>query len=158
MRESIKKGFGFGLTSGIITTLGLMVGLQASTDSKLAVIGGIIIIAIADALSDSLGMHISEEFNEKNSQKKVWESTLSTFLSKFIFAISFIIPVLIFNLSMAIIISIIWGLFLISIFSFYISKTNHYNPIKIVTEHLLIAIFVIIVTHYLGLFVKAYFG
>ncbi len=50
MKAQIRKGFGFGLTSGIITTLGLIVGLHSSTHSKLAVIGGVIIIAIADAL------------------------------------------------------------------------------------------------------------
>ena len=46
MKESVKKGFGFGLTSGVITTLGMMVGLNASTGSRTAVIGGIIAIAI----------------------------------------------------------------------------------------------------------------
>ena len=59
MKESVKKGFGFGLTSGVITTLGMMVGLNASTGSRTAVIGGIIAIAIADAFSDAVGMHIS---------------------------------------------------------------------------------------------------
>ncbi|GAI31399.1 unnamed protein product, partial [marine sediment metagenome] len=39
MKHSIKTGFSFGLTSGIITTLGLMVGLHSSTGSKLVVIG-----------------------------------------------------------------------------------------------------------------------
>ena len=58
MKESVKKGFGFWLTSGVITTLGMMVGLNASTGSRTAVIGGIIAIAIADAFSDAVGMHI----------------------------------------------------------------------------------------------------
>jgi len=70
MKNSIKKGLGFGLTSGIITTLGLMIGLYFSTKSMLAVIGGIIIIAVADSLSDSLGMHISEETNKKKFEKR----------------------------------------------------------------------------------------
>lgn len=54
MRLSLKKEFSFGLTSGVITTLGMMVGLHSSTHSKLAVIGGIIAIAIADAFSDAV--------------------------------------------------------------------------------------------------------
>ena len=60
-KHSLRIGFSFGLTSGIITTLGLMVGLHAGTHSRLAVIGGILTIAIADAFSDALGIHISEE-------------------------------------------------------------------------------------------------
>ena len=58
MKISIRKGFGFGLTSGIITTLGLMIGLTFGTSSKAIVLGGIILIAVADALSDAMGMHV----------------------------------------------------------------------------------------------------
>lgn len=39
------------MTSGIITTLGLMVGLEAGTESKLAVIGGNITITGAQLFS-----------------------------------------------------------------------------------------------------------
>ena len=67
MKQSLKTGFSFGLTSGVITTLGLMVGLHAGTHSRLAVIGGIVTIAVADALSDALGIHIPEA--SKNNGK-----------------------------------------------------------------------------------------
>ena len=71
MKHSIKTGFSFGLTSGIITTLGLMVGLQSGTHSQLAVIGGILTIAVADAFSDALGIHIAEESENKHSSKEI---------------------------------------------------------------------------------------
>ena len=61
MEHSFRVGMSFGLTSGIITTLGLIVGLHSGTHSKLAVIGGILTIAMADAFSDALGIHVSEE-------------------------------------------------------------------------------------------------
>ncbi len=158
MKNSIKKGFGFGLTSGIITTLGLIVGLHSSTNSVLIIIGGIIIIAVADSLSDSLGIHISEEFNHKNSQKEIWEATLSTLFFKFVFAMSFIFPFILLELSTAMIVSVIWGLSLISIFSFYIAREKKQSPVKPIIEHLLIAILVIVATHYVGDFVRIYFG
>ncbi|MBU1246306.1 MAG: hypothetical protein KKH88_03025 [Nanoarchaeota archaeon] len=150
MRVSIKKGFSFGLTSGIITTLGLMVGLHATTNSALFVIGGILVIAIADAMSDALGIHISEEFENHHSTKQIWESTITTFLTKFIFSLTFIIPVLLLPLSTAIIVSIVYGLTLITIFSYYMAKEQKVNTYKIIFEHLIIAIIVIIVTHYIG--------
>ena len=67
MKLSIRKGFSFGLTSGIITTLGLIVGLYSGTGSKTIVLAGIIVIAVADALSDSVGIHISEEAENKHT-------------------------------------------------------------------------------------------
>jgi len=156
MKLSIKKGFSFGLTSGIITTLGLMVGLDSSTKSSLVVIGGIIVIAIADACSDALGIHVSEESENKHTTKEIWESTIVTFFSKFIFASIFVIPVILLPLKTAILISIITGLSLITIFSFILAKGENMKASSVIFEHLFIAIIVIIVTHYVGDFVATF--
>lgn len=158
MKISIKKGLGFGLTSGIITTLGMIVGLGASTQSQAAVIGGIFIIAIADALSDALGVHVSEEAENQHSQKEIWESTAATFCSKFVFALTFIAPVLLFPLTTAIIVSIIWGLSLIILFSYYIARQQkEVTPFSVILEHLVIAVTVIIITHFVGSWVNKVF-
>jgi len=158
MKNSIKKGLGFGLTSGIITTLGLIIGLYFSTKSILAVIGGIIIIAIVDSLSDSLGIHISEETNPKNSKREIWESTCSTFCFKFIFAISFIIPFLFFEALTAIVLCIFWGLLLISLFSYYLALSRKQPPFKTIAEHFIITVVVIIITYFVGSLVNKVFS
>lgn len=151
MKISIRKGFGFGLTSGIITTIGLIIGLYSGTHSKTVILAGILVIAIADAFSDSLGMHISEEGgSKKTTTKEVWETTLSTFLFKFIFASTFVIPIILFQLGAAVIIDIIWGLLLLAVFSFHIAKQRKLNPAKVIAEHLFIAIAVIIITYFVG--------
>ena len=158
MKVSIRKGFGFGLTSGIITTIGLMVGLNSGTHSKTVVLGGILFIAIADSLSDALGIHISEESGSKRvTKKQIWESTTSTFLFKFIFALSFIIPILILSLQTAVIVSVVWGLALLTIFSFYIAKKKNKSPGKAIAEHLIIAIIVIVTTHFVGKWISTIF-
>ena len=115
MKESVKKGFGFGLTSGVITTLGMMVGLNASTGSRTAVIGGIIAIAIADAFSDAVGMHI-----------------------------------LVFQLSMAILVSVCWGVSLVIIFSWHLANLKGSKIYRVVLEHVAIVGLVIFITHYVG--------
>jgi len=150
IKQSFKTGLGFGLTSGVITTLGLMIGLHSGTNSKIAVLGGILVIAVTDALSDAFGIHLSEESSKKRTKREVWESTISTFLSKFLIALTFIIPVLFLPLLKAIIVSIMWGLLLIGFFSFYIARQQKEKSQKVVLEHILIAVFVIIITHYLG--------
>jgi len=150
MKHSLKTGFSFGVTSAIITTLGLMVGLNSSTHSKLVVIGGILTIAIADAFSDALGIHVSEESENKHTVKEIWESAASTFLAKLIFTLTFTIPVLLLPLSTAIIVSIIYGLFLLGICSFFMAKGQNTKKLTVITEHLTIALLVIILTHYFG--------
>jgi len=158
MRHSLKTGFSFGLTSGIITTLGLIVGLHSGTHSRIVIIGGIITIAIADAFSDSVGIHISEESEGKHNSREIWESTISTLLSKFIFSISFVIPILLLSLSTAITISLIWGFSLIGIFSYYTAKLRKSKPWKSILEHLAIALLVIFITHYVGVWVSITFN
>lgn len=150
MIHSIKIGFSFGITSGIITTLGLIVGLHSGTHSRLAIIGGILTIAIADAFSDALGIHISEESENKHTEKEIWGSTIATFFSKFVFSATFIIPVLLFSLTTAVIVGIIWGLSLLGIFSYYLAREQNAKPHKVIIEHLLIAILVMIISHYIG--------
>ena len=154
-KHSIKIGLSFGLTSAIITTLGLMVGLHSGTGSKLVVISGILIIAIADAFSDALGIHISEESENTHSTKEIWESTIATFFSKFIFASSFIIPLLLFPFNIAIVVSVLYGLVLLSLFSLYMAKEQGEKPWKVIGEHLVIAIVVIVLTHYVGEWIGA---
>lgn len=155
MKLSIRKGVGFGLTSGIITTLGLIVGLYYGTHSLNIIIGGILLIAIADAMSDAMGIHISEEFENHHTAKEIWESTISTFLSKFIFALVFIVPFLFLQLFTAIVVCIVWGLSLITGFSYYLARKQKINAGKVILEHLFISIIVIIATHYVGSFVAS---
>lgn len=150
MKKSYKKGLSFGLTSAVITTLGLMVGLNSGTGSKLAVISGILIIALADAFSDSLGIHISEEADRKNKPRHIWEATIVTFLSKFLFALTFVIPFLFFDLKISSLISIAWGIILLSVLSFQVGKQGRENPYRVVGEHLFIAVIVIILSYLLG--------
>lgn len=150
MRRSIKEGLSFGLTSGVITPLGLMMGLNTSTGSRIAIIGGILTIAIADALSDALGMHMSEESNKKNSHKAVWESTIATFLAKFLIAISFLVPFVFFSLGVSIVITIVWGLLLLIFFNYLLAKDRGESPIEMIRAHLILAIIVLVISHYAG--------
>jgi len=150
MKHSIRTGFSFGLTSGVITTLGLMAGLHSGTHSRMVVIGGILTIAIADAFSDALGIHIAEELNKKRTTKEIWESTVSTFLSKFVFTLTFVVPLFLFQLLTAIIVSAVWGLSLLSILSWHIAKEQKVKAWKVVMEHVVIALVVVILTHYVG--------
>jgi VIT1/CCC1 family predicted Fe2+/Mn2+ transporter len=158
MKLSYLKGLSFGLTSGIITTLGMMVGLHSGTHSKLAVVGGIITIAIADAFSDALGIHISEESQNSHTNRQIWESTVSTFAAKFFFAFTFLIPVLLIELNKAIWVSIAWGLSVLFAISYWMAIDQRKKPFHVIREHVGIAILVIIITHYVGDWVSNTFG
>jgi vacuolar iron transporter family protein len=150
MKASWKTGLSFGLTSGVITTLGLMVGLHAGTHSRAVVLGGILTIAVADALSDAMGIHLAEESKNSGPASQVWEATLATFAAKFVIAGTFVVPVLTRPLDQAIVISIGWGLFLLTALSFFLARVQSIAPWKVIGEHLLIALCVVAITHVVG--------
>ena len=158
MKSSAIKGFCFGLTSGTITTLGMIVGLNAGTGSRAVVMGGILSIAIADSFSDALGIHVSEESDHNKSHREAWASTFATFFSKLLFASTFMIPIVFFELSRAITVSIVWGLAILGVLSFFIARSQKNNPLMVISEHLSIAVLVIILTHYTGHFIQNNFG
>jgi len=150
MRHPIMTGLSFGLTSGVVTTLGLMVGLYSGTRSRAAVIGGVLVIAVADSLSDALGIHVSEESENKHTLREIWEATLATFAAKLTVTASFLVPLIFLDLAAAVLVSVVWGYVLIGLFSFYISRGHEPRPWKVVVEHFLIATIVIAATHYIG--------
>lgn len=158
MKTSYVKGISFGLTSGIITTLGMMVGLFSGTHLRLAVIGGVLTIAIADAFSDALGIHISEEAENKIPYKAVWEATFATFIAKFVFAITFLVPVLLLDLTMAVWVSIAWGFLLLGSISYLMARDQKEPAWKVIGEHWGIMALVIVITHYVGVWISVTFG
>lgn len=157
MKSPVLAGFGFGLGSGIVTTLGLMVGLVSGTGSKLAVLGGIITIAFADALSDAFGMHLSRKGVGEKDNKSVWVSTVSTFVFKSLFASFFVIPVLLFDLSVAVLVSVLWSVLLLTWYSHVLSNLYGLSFSKTIVEHLFLAFTVVVGSYFMGLLVKLVF-
>lgn len=158
LRKSMRTGASFGLTSGVITTLGLMIGLNAGTHSVPVVVGGILTIAIADALSDALGIHIAEESKNSHSAREIWLATVTTFVAKFIMALSFLVPVLLFELGTAVLVSLGWGLGVIAALSYVIARAQGAAPWRVIGEHLLIALVVVASTWAVGRWVAQVFA
>lgn len=156
--DGARTGLFFGATSGVITTIGLIVGLNSGTRSVTAVIGGILVIAVADAMSDALGIHLAEEADPSTDHRHVWSATITTFFAKFLFAISFVVPVLLLPLGPAVAASVLWGLLVIVVLSYFLARSQGESPLAIIAEHVGIAIVVLVCSHFIGVWVARTFG
>ncbi|MGI9590825.1 MAG: hypothetical protein ACR2P8_05615 [Myxococcota bacterium] len=156
--HSLQVGLSFGLVSGAITSLGLVVGLAYGTESRLAVIGGIVTIAIADSFSDALGIHVSEEAEGVHSKSEIWMATAATFCSKFVTSASFLVPILLLELQLAVWVSIAWGLAAVGALSWVVARQESVSRWGAVLEHVSVAVVVIVVTGLLGRWVSATFA
>ena len=156
--KGARTGLFFGATSGVITTIGLVTGLNAGTGSVAAVLGGIFVIAVADAMSDALGIHLAEEADPNATALHIWSATVITFLTKFVFSLSFAVPLLLLPLGEAVVVSIAWGMLVIAVLSYLLARVQGERPLMIIAEHLGIAILVVVLSHLIGEWVNRTFA
>ena len=148
--------FSFGVTSAIITNLGLIVGLEALSHAKVSIVSAILVIALADNIADSFGIHIYQE-SECKAAREVWLSTMTNFLARFFVSISFIILVLLLPIHIAVVCSVFYGLLLLAVMSYSIAKCRDVHPYYAVIEHLTIASVVIVASKIVSKFIPGMF-
>jgi len=158
LEKGTRTGLFFGATSGVITTLGLMVGLQSGTRSLAAVFGGVFVIAISDSMSDALGIHLAQESDPESTRGQIWAATLWTFASKFIVAISFLLPLIWLPLDQAVMISVVWGVLIVTVMSYLAARLQQAPAWRAVGEHVAIALLVVALSHYVGVWVHSAFA
>ena len=148
--------YSFGTTSAIITNLGLITGLDTLTSPKMSIISSILVIALVDNIADSLGIHVYQE-SECITEKEVWFSTMTNFLARVLVSATFILLVALLPIKIAVLSSVGWGLFLLAVLSYTIAKNREISPYRAMIEHISIAVFVVIGSHFLGEFIISKF-
>ena len=139
--------FSFGGTSGIINNMAIITGLNTLSNAKISIIGSLLVVALADNISDTLGIHIYQE-SEGLTKKEVWITSLTNFFSRFLVCLGFIFIVYFLPIKLSVSVSIIYGLLVLSIISYLISRRKKVNPWMAITEHIFIAIIVISLSQY----------
>lgn len=156
--KGTRTGIYFGATSGVITTIGLIAGLYAGTDSLVAVLGGIFVVAVSDAMSDALGIHLAQEADPDSNSSHIWAATVSTFLTKLFVALTFALPLMFLSLGIAVLVSVGWGLIVIVLLSYYLARAQKTAVLPVVAEHLGIAVVVVVLAHFIGVWVQKVFS
>jgi vacuolar iron transporter family protein len=151
-----ERRFIFGATTAVITNMGLVTGLFFSPNAKMNIIGSILVIALADNISDSLGIHIFQEA-EKLKIKEVWLSTLSNFLTRFLVSMVFVVTIVFVPMRQAVVGLIVLGMVLLAVISYFVARSQNRNPIVAITEHIGIAVIVILASHWIGEWILGHF-
>jgi hypothetical protein len=145
--------YSMGATSAIVTSMGLIAGLAHGGDSKTSIIAGLLIIAVVDNISDSLGIHIYKE-SEGASVQEIKLSTLGNFFIRLILTLTFVLIVYMFPPNAALMIASAWGLTLLTILSYMISKVKMTSPVREMAYHLTVAVMVILGCKLMGNFIS----
>jgi len=147
------RGYSYGSTAAIVTSVGLIIGFGAAAVSKAAVVSGLLIIAFADNISDSLSIHVYQE-SENLEGRAAFRATLTNFVARLLVALSFVGIVLV--LPMASVVAIVWGIALLAGLTYVLARHRHVHPSKEIIKHLVVAFVVIVVSRMLGGWIAAH--
>lgn len=149
VREGL-QGATFGMMEGVIVALGILMGLSA-TNNRLILLVGIITCGLADALGNAAGFHVSEETEEFHTRSEVWKSTILCFLSTITVIFILAIPVLFLALTQAIIVSGLVGMVILAFLGYFVNRIRRKNEaLKTIIEYVLMGAFVSVVCYWVG--------
>jgi len=144
------QGATFGMMEGVIVALGILMGLSA-TGNRLILLVGIITCGLADALGNAAGFHVSEETEEYHTRREVWKSTILCFLSTIIVFFILAIPVLFLPLTQAIIVSGLVGMVILAFLGYFVNRIRRKKEaLKTIIEYVLMGASVSFVCYWVG--------
>ena len=157
-RSEFKKlqNYILGSSAAIMTNISLIVGMGTARAGKVSILSGLFTVALADNISDSLGVHLYKE-SEGYAERLSSLATVLNFLSRLLVSLTFVAIVLIFPLSQAIIVGIVWTLLLLTLISYLVTRSNQENSILQIIRHVLIAAIVILLSWGVGHLIADYF-
>lgn len=151
------RSVSFGSPAAIVTSMGLIIGLNAATAPKAAVIGSLMIIGIADNLTDSLSVHIYQEA-EKLAHRRAFATTVANYIARLVVTFSFVLLVLLSPGPVAIFSGILWGFFLLSGLTYLLAKARGVSPLAEIYKHAGVAFVVICISKALGTWIQSVAG
>lgn len=150
LKDHGKQGISFGVMDGIITVLGVIMGLFSTADKKIIVLGALA-AGIADAFANAAGIHVSQETRKNHSHEIVIKETIYCFIATVVVMLSLIWPYLFFTLGTSTIIAFIVGVvWLISLGSF-VAKISGRSRKRLVAEYIAIGFVISAITYLIGL-------
>jgi hypothetical protein len=143
----------FGGPAAIVTSMALIVGLDAATAAKAAVVGSLLVIGLADNLTDSLSVHIYQEA-ERLAHRQALRTTVANYIARLTVTASFVLVVLLLPAQAAVFTAVAWGVFLLSGLSYLLAKARHVSATGEIFKHAGVALGVIVMSKAIGLLIQ----
>jgi len=147
----------FGGPAAIVTSTGLIVGLHTVTPQKTAIIGTLLLVALADNLTDSLGVHIYQE-SERLAEREAFRTTVANFVTRLVLALSFVGLVLFVPNAALVYVTVAWGFTLLAGLSYLLAKARAVSPLSEICKHCAVALAVVALSKAIGIGIHLWVG
>ena len=145
----------FGGAAAIVTSVALIVGLDAAHAARSAIVSALLIAAVADNLTDSLSVHIYQE-SERLEETEAFFGTLTNFVTRFVLCLTFVLLIVILPTSIGVTAAIIWGTVLLATLSWVLASQRGVGALSEVIKHLLVATAIIVASKGIGYWIGEY--
>lgn len=132
-------GLAFGLVDGLITMLGVIIGVaQATGEMRFVLISGLV-AGVANAFGNSIGFYGSElaergehmvEGREPSSMTEVRRSSLLSFFTSLGAALILMVPFLVFSQTLAMVMAVVLGAALLFSLGLLVGKLWRRHPLR----------------------------
>jgi len=139
----------FGGTAAIVTSMALIVGLDAANAGRTAMVSALLIAAVADNLTDSLSVHVYQE-SERLEEREAFIGTVSNFVTRLVVCLTFVLIVVLFRTHVAAIGGIVWGMLLLTVLTYILARHRKVGAMSELGKHLAVALVVIFVSKGIG--------
>lgn len=155
MNKDLRQGIFFGINSGILATVGLIVGVAQTTTNPLYIVVSVLSLAISDGIGESYGIFLSKKAeNTENKGYGPIYSLISLLLAKIFTVLLFLIPLL-FNWDIKYYKNLIWPIFLslimLTIIDYNLAKLRDEKLHKFVVPHYILLALVVFSTKIIGM-------
>jgi len=147
----------FGGTAALVTSMGLIVGLDAATTARGVVVGSLLIVGLADNLTDALSVHVYQE-SEGLPERQALLTTVTNFGARLGVSLSFVAIVALLPTDVAIVVAVGWGLLLLSGMTYLLARSRRVRAGPEILKHAAVAIVVIALSKAIGAWVFAATG
>jgi VIT1/CCC1 family predicted Fe2+/Mn2+ transporter len=151
------RNVSFGGAAALVTSMGLIVGLNAATAVRGVVIGSLLIVGLADNLTDALSVHIYQE-SENLPERQALRTTIANFSARLGVCLSFIVIVALLPAGTAVVVSVAWGFLLLAGLTYMLARTRRVRALPEIFRHVSVAVIVIASSKAIGAWVLAATG
>jgi VIT1/CCC1 family predicted Fe2+/Mn2+ transporter len=139
----------FGGPAAIVASMALIVGLDAATATKTAIVTSLLIVGVADNLTDSLSVHIYQEA-ERLEQRQALRTTAANFVTRFAVSLSFVGLFLLARGRAGLLLCVGWGFLLLATLTHRLAKLRGVSPAREIVIHSAVAVVVIGLSKLIG--------
>jgi VIT1/CCC1 family predicted Fe2+/Mn2+ transporter len=147
----------FGGTAAIVTSMGLILGLDAAASSQRAIVSSLLIVGLADNLTDSLSVHAYQEAERLDSRKALI-ATAANFVTRVLASLSFVLLAVLVPRPALPIAAVAWGFLLLGLLTYRLARARRAPVGTEVAKHLAVAAAILLFSRLLGTWIANLLG